>query len=205
LAAGYSKVAGVDEAGRGPLAGPVVAGAVILPRDFQHRVLNDSKLLTPAVREELYRELTGNPPVTWAVGSASVEEIDRFNILAATWQAMYRALAALAVQPDHVLIDGLPVPPIKIPQTAIVGGDGRSFSIAAASVLAKVTRDRWMTELHQQFPQYNFAQHKGYGTPEHCAALDKFGPCPIHRKTFAPVIHALGLVQTELPGAGSAS
>jgi ribonuclease HII len=185
--AGATLVAGIDEAGRGPLAGPVVAGAVILPVKFRHRTLNDSKQLTPEVREEIYVELTGNPKIHWAVGMSEVDIIDRYNILQATWRAMVLALEALPVKPDHVLIDGLPVPPIRIPQTAIIDGDCKSFSIAAASVIAKVTRDRLMVRVHEQYPQYNFAQHKGYSTPEHLAALDRFGPCPIHRKTFEPV------------------
>jgi ribonuclease HII len=191
-------VAGIDEAGRGPLAGPVVAAAVILPRDFQHELLTDSKQLTAQQRDRLHGELTVNSAIAWAVGSASVEEIDRLNILRATWLAMQRAVDGLRPPPDHVLIDGLPVKTMTIPQTAIVGGDGKSYSIAAASVIAKVTRDRLMLQLDQQFPQYHFAQHKGYGTADHLAALRRFGPSVVHRRSFAPVRHAAQLVQLEL-------
>jgi ribonuclease HII len=194
---GATVIAGIDEAGRGPLAGPVVAAAVILPVKFRHRTLNDSKQLAPELREEIYAELTANSAVHWAAGVSDVEIIERYNILQATWRAMVLALDALAVKPDHVLIDGLPVPPIRIPQTAIIDGDCKSFSIAAASVIAKVTRDRLMVEIHERYPQYNFAQHKGYSTPEHLAALDQFGPCPIHRKTFEPVRLKNEPVQTQ--------
>jgi len=162
---GATIVAGVDEAGRGPLAGPVVAAAAILPRDFRHKVLNDSKQLTPEQRDELYAELTARPDVHWAIGMSDVEVIDAYNILRATWRAMVFALDTLPVKPDYVLVDGLRVPAIRIRQKAIVGGDAKSFSIAAASVIAKVTRDRMMIKLHEQFPQYNFARHKGYATP----------------------------------------
>jgi ribonuclease HII len=194
---GATIVAGVDEAGRGPLAGPVVAAAAILPRGFRHKILNDSKQLSPERRDELYAELTTRPGVAWAVGISDVEVIDAYNILRATWRAMVLALDALSVKPDYVLVDGLRVPAIRIRQKAIVQGDCKSFSIAAASVIAKVTRDRMMLRIHEQFPQYNFAQHKGYGTPEHLAALEKYGPSPVHRKSFAPVRHAVEPVQTE--------
>ena len=192
---GAKLVAGIDEAGRGPLAGPVMAAAVVLPREFHHDTLTDSKLLTARQRDRLFAELTDNPDVFWAVGVSSVEVIDRDNILRATEQAMVAALRALPCEPDHALIDGRPVRNFPIPQTAIIGGDGKSFSIAAASVIAKVTRDRLMIELHEQFPRYNFARHKGYGTPEHLAALEQHGPSPVHRRSFAPVRHALELVQ----------
>lgn len=195
---GANIVAGIDEAGRGPLAGPVVAAAVILPRDFRHKTLNDSKQLTPEQRDTIYAELTGNPAIAWAVGISDVDIIERYNILQATWRAMYLAVNALPVKPDHLLIDGLPVPVFGKRQTAIVEGDCKSFSIAAASVIAKVTRDRMMLAIHEQFPAYNFAQHKGYATPEHLAALDQHGPSPVHRRTFAPVRHAIEMVQLEL-------
>jgi ribonuclease HII len=191
-------VAGVDEAGRGPLAGPVVAAAVILPRDFHHNLLNDSKQLTSREREHLYAELTSRPDIHWAVASSDVEIIDAYNILRATWRAMVLALERLPLRPDHVLVDGLRVPAIRLRQTALVGGDAKSYSIAAASVIAKVTRDRLMQQLHQQYPQYNFAQHKGYGTPEHLAALAHHGPSPAHRRSFAPVRDCRAPVQTEL-------
>ena len=196
-ASGARLVAGIDEAGRGPLAGPVVAGAAILPRTFRHKTLNDSKQLTPKERDAIYAELTADPSISWAVGISEVEIIDRYNILAATWRAMKAAVDALPVAPDHLLIDGLPVPVFKTRQTAIVQGDCKSFSIAAASVIAKVTRDRLMLKLHEQYPDYNFAEHKGYGTPEHFAALEKHGPSPVHRKSFAPVHHAFQMVQKE--------
>ncbi len=186
-AAGAEIIAGIDEAGRGPLAGPVVAAAVILPVKFRHRVLTDSKQLSPSVREELYVEITERADVVWSVASADHEEVDRINILRAAHQAMRRAVMALAVMPHHTLIDGLPVRPFPTPSTALVGGDGRSYSIAAASVIAKVTRDRMMCALALHYPEYEFAQHKGYGTALHLDRLQKHGPCPIHRRTFLPV------------------
>lgn len=187
---GIEIIAGIDEAGRGPLAGPVVAAAVILPDKFRHKVLTDSKKLTPEVRAELYCEITANPKIVWAVSVVESEEIDRINILRATHQGMRRAVASLPVQPHHVLIDGLPVNPFPITQTALVGGDAKSFSIAAASIIAKVTRDRIMVEMDQRYPGYNFSQHKGYGTPEHLDRLMANGPCPIHRRSFLPVREA---------------
>jgi ribonuclease HII len=181
-------IAGIDEAGRGPLAGPVVAAAVVLPDDFQHAVLNDSKQLSSTVRDRLYAELTAEGSgVAWAIGIIESEEIDHLNILRATHQAMRRAVAALAFAPDHVLIDGLPVLPFPIPQTALVKGDSLSLSIAAASVIAKVTRYRIMVQMDTVYPGYNFSQHKGYGTAEHLAKLRLHGPCPIHRRSFSPV------------------
>ena len=180
-------VAGIDEAGRGPLAGPVVAAAVILPVKFRHRRLNDSKKLSAPVREEIYLELTASVEIHWNAAVVGVEEIDRINILRASHQAMRLAVQGLRVVPQHVLIDGLPVRPFPIPQTALVDGDALSFSIAAASVIAKVTRDRIMVEMHALYPEYNFAQHKGYSTREHIARLHQHGPCPIHRRSFEPV------------------
>ena len=189
-------VAGVDEAGRGPLAGPVVAAAVILPDGFKLRGLNDSKQLTAERRDEFFQVLTSDPRVVFGVGIVDSEWIDRINILQATHRAMAEALRRLPIQPDHVLVDGLPVKSFTIPQTALVKGDARSFSIAAASVIAKVTRDRLMLALHAQYPVYGFNQHKGYPTPDHLAALRAHGPCPIHRRTFGPVRERL--VQVEL-------
>ncbi len=188
---GCLRVAGIDEAGRGPLAGPVVAAAVILPERFRHRVLTDSKKLSPQCREQIYAELTDCAEIFWAVAVVEVAEIDRINILRAAHEAMRRAVAALSLQPEHVLIDGLPVRPFPIEQTALVGGDGLSFSIAAASVIAKVTRDRIMVEWDARHPDYGFAQHKGYGTALHLARLRAHGPCPIHRQSFLPVQQAL--------------
>lgn len=186
-ASGFSTIAGIDEAGRGPLAGPVVAAAVILPPDFCHPRLNDSKKLTEKVRDRLFLELSETPGVVHAVVEVGPAEIDDLNILRATHEAMRRAVARLVPQPDHVLIDGLPVRPFSLPQTALVGGDGLSLSIAAASVFAKVTRDRLMLALDAQYPQYAFARHKGYGTALHLARLQEHGPCPAHRLSFAPV------------------
>ena len=194
---GATIIAGVDEAGRGPLAGPVVAAAVILPHEYRHKVLNDSKQLTERERETLYAELTTAPEIRWATGLSDVAIIDSYNILRATWRAMVLALDALPVKPDYVLVDGLHVPAIRLRQKAIVKGDAKSYSIAAASVIAKVTRDRLMLQFHSQYPQYNFAQHKGYGTPEHLAALAQHGPSPIHRRSFAPVRQAGAPVQIE--------
>ncbi len=188
---GFRLVVGIDEAGRGPLAGPVVASAVVLPQDFHHAELDDSKKLTAGRRETLFAEITTHRGINWSVSVVEAEEIDRLNILEATHEAMRRALAGLVPDPDHALIDGLPVLPFPIPQTALVGGDGLSFSIAAASVIAKVTRDRIMVEMDARHPGYEFAQHKGYGTALHLAKLRVHGPCPIHRKSFSPVRQTL--------------
>ncbi|MBI5819320.1 MAG: ribonuclease HII [Verrucomicrobia bacterium] len=196
LRRGAKIVAGVDEAGRGPLAGPVVAAAVILPDGYKLPGLNDSKQLSARQRDEFFLTLTTDPHIRFGVGIVDTEWIDRINILQATHRAMAEALRRLPVQPDHVLVDGLPVKSLTIAQTAIVKGDARSFSIAAASVIAKVTRDRLMLELHVQYPVYGFDQHKGYPTPEHLAALREHGPCPVHRRTFGPVREKL--VQAEM-------
>ena len=190
-AAGVIRIAGIDEAGRGALAGPVVAAAAILPEKFRHRKLNDSKQLAPELRETIYDELVSNTEITWAVGVVDHIEIDRINILRATHQAMRVALAALTMPPEHVLIDGLPVFPFAFPQTAIIDGDCYSLSIAAASVIAKVTRDRMMRDFCTQFPEYCFGQHKGYSTELHLTRLHEFGPCPIHRRSFEPVAQPL--------------
>jgi ribonuclease HII len=180
-------VAGVDEAGRGPLAGPVVAAAAILPEGYKLRGLNDSKQLSAQQRDEFYATLTSDSRVQFAVGVVDVDWIDRINILRATERAAAEAINKLPLRPDHVLVDGRPMRGLPVPQTAIVKGDARSFSIAAASVIAKVTRDRLMLELHAQYPAYDFASNKGYPTPEHLAALRAHGPCPFHRRTFGPV------------------
>jgi ribonuclease HII len=184
---GVQWIAGVDEAGRGPLAGPVVAAAVILPVGFAHSRLNDSKKLSPMRRERIFGELTANPAVIWASAVVEASVIDRINILRATIAAMRQAVATLSQKPDHVLVDGLPVYPFPWPQTAIVEGDTVSLSIAAASVIAKVTRDRLMAELDVRYPGYGFARNKGYPTSQHLAILARNGPCPIHRFTFRPV------------------
>jgi len=191
---GLARVAGVDEAGRGPLAGPVVAAAAIfparwvetgLPRELNG--LNDSKQLTPRQREVFFTFLTGCAEVEFAVAEIDAGLIDEINILCATHQAMNVVLAKLNPPPQHALVDGRPVKTLRVPQTAIIQGDARSYSIAAASVLAKVTRDRLMLEFDRQWPAYGFAGHKGYGTARHLAALAAHGPCPIHRKSFAPM------------------
>ncbi len=189
-ARGIFLVAGVDEAGRGPLAGPVVAAAVILPADFPAEEIDDSKKLTVRKRERIYGRLTAHAEVMWCAAEASPEEIDRLNILRATHLAMARALAGLPETVQHALVDGLPVRGLPVPHDAVVGGDGLSLSIAAASVIAKVTRDRIMGELDARFPEYGFARHKGYGVKEHLTALRNHGPCPIHRRSFAPVARA---------------
>jgi len=194
LQRGRKAIAGVDEAGRGPLAGPVVAAAVILPNDWiasgmpvELADLNDSKQLNHQQREEFYGRLIGSPSVRFAIASVNVETIDFLNILEAAYRAMKQALRELSPPPDHVLIDGWRVSSLRLPQTALVKGDARSFSIAAASVLAKVTRDRLMFEYDRRYPDYGFAEHKGYGTAGHLAAIAKHGVCPIHRRSFAPV------------------
>ena len=197
---GVTRLAGVDEAGRGPLAGPVVAAAVVFDRVFleaeQYGCLgsvNDSKMLTESQREALYARITGGWPCVFRVGVAGTDEIDRLNILRATHLAMARALAAISPAPDFALVDGLPVPGLPCPSLSVVHGDGRSLSIAAASIIAKVTRDRMMMELHQRYPEYGFARHKGYGTKVHLQALLELGPCPEHRRSFRPVQEALRL------------
>jgi len=190
-ATGLVRIAGVDEAGRGALAGPVVAAAVVLPEKFRHRKLNDSKQLPPELREEIYHELISNSEIAWAVGIVDSIEIDEINILRATHKAMRAAIAALAAPPDRVLIDGLPVFPFPFPQTAVIDGDCYSLSIAAASVIAKVTRDTMMRDFCMNFPQYCFGQHKGYSTELHLVKLHEFGPCPIHRRSFEPVAQPL--------------
>jgi ribonuclease HII len=190
-AIGFSSIAGIDEAGRGALAGPVVAAAAILPEKFRHKRLNDSKQLLPERREEIYRDLTGNGTIIWAVGIVDAPEIDAINILRATHKAMRTAIEALNAQADHALIDGLPVFPFPLPQTAVVDGDCKSLSIAAASVIAKVTRDMMMREFCARYPEYCFSQHKGYGTELHLTKLHEHGPCEIHRRSFEPVAQPL--------------
>ena len=188
---GCARVAGIDEAGRGPLAGPVVAAAVIRPADFHYGELDDSKRLTARKRAGIFDAIIENKSIHWALAVVESPEIDQLNILRATHEAMRRAVAALAILPDHVLIDGLPVLPFPIAQTPLIGGDGLSFSIAAASILAKVTRDRIMVAMDEHYPGYEFSQHKGYGTALHLARLRAHGPCPIHRRSFLPVRQAL--------------
>jgi len=191
---GATIVAGVDEAGCGPLAGPVVAAAVVFPRawlkaglDRKLRGLNDSKQLTGEQREKFFSILTAHPDIGFAIASVDAETIDRINILEAAHRAMNLALDQLQPPPQHVLVDGRPVKSMPFPNTALVKGDARSYSIAAASVLAKVTRDRMMREFDQLYPGYGFAEHKGYGTRQHLDALQRLGACPIHRRSFAPL------------------
>lgn len=179
----YRCICGIDEAGRGPLAGPVVAGAVILPADCEILYLNDSKKLSAARREELYDEIMEKAVAT-GIGMASPARIDEINILQATYEAMRMAISNLSVQPDLLLNDAVTIPEIEIMQIPIIKGDAKSVSIAAASILAKVTRDRLMVEYEKVFPGYDFASNKGYGTKAHIEGLKKLGPTPIHRMSF---------------------
>ena len=188
-AQGYRLVAGTDEAGRGPLAGPVVAACVLLPPDCPP-VFQDSKRLTPARRRELAAELLAMPGAGVGVGVVSAAEIDRLNIFQASLLAMRQAVGQLNPPPDFLLVDGKFTLSIDLPQQALVKGDSRSLSIAAASIVAKVRRDRIMEELHQHYPQYQFQHHKGYGTAEHLRLLHRHGPCPEHRRSFRPVFQA---------------
>ncbi len=180
---GYSAVCGIDEAGRGPLAGPVFAAAVILPAEVEIPGLNDSKKLTAKKREALF-PLIQEKAVSWSVAFATESEIDEINILQATYLAMRRACEGLSIPADYALVDGNRMPPLSVPGETIIKGDGLSASIAAASVLAKVSRDRLMLELDSLYPEYQFAKHKGYGTALHVELLRKYGPCPIHRRSF---------------------
>lgn len=184
---GFAAVAGVDEVGRGCLAGPVFAGAVILPAGFSHPGIDDSKKVAAPLRERL-AEVIERAAVAWAVASATAAEIDASNIADATFLAMRRALSSLAIGPDVVLVDAFVIPGLGVPQVPLVHGDARSISIAAASIIAKVRRDRLMADLALTFPVYGFERHRGYGVEEHRAALAKFGPCPEHRLSFRGVV-----------------
>lgn len=186
--ASYELIAGIDEVGRGPLAGPVVTCAMILPKDCQILYINDSKQLSEKKREELYDEILA-AAVSYGIGVVSPERIDEINILNATYEAMRQAIAAMPVAPQLLLNDAVTIPEVTIPQVPIIKGDAKSLSIAAASIVAKVTRDRMMVEYDKQYPEYGFAANKGYGSAEHIAALKKFGPTPIHRRSF---IHNFG-------------
>lgn len=188
---GFSQICGVDEAGRGPLAGPVCAAAVILPRDLEIEGLNDSKKLTEKRREALY-DIIVKEAVAYGIAFATEQEIDEINILQATFLAMRRAIGQLSVRPDMLLVDGNREPESDIPVKTIVKGDSLSANIAAASILAKVTRDRFMLEQDRLYPEYGFALHKGYGTKAHYAALTEHGACPIHRRTFLKKFYANG-------------
>jgi len=189
-ASGYSCIAGLDEAGRGPLAGPVVAAAVVLPEGLLIPGLTDSKQVPELLRERLF-EAIREQAVCYGVGIVDERMIDEVNILQATMIAMERALEQLDPRPDYLLIDALTLQRVPLPQKPIIKGDCRSHSIAAASILAKVTRDRLMLELHKKYPRYNFQKHKGYGTREHRSLLQEYGPCDAHRKTFNPVAEML--------------
>ncbi|RKD24184.1 ribonuclease HII [Ammoniphilus oxalaticus] len=183
---GYAYIAGMDEVGRGPLAGPVVAAAVILPDNFYLIGLNDSKQLAPQVRENFY-DVIVEQAIAYTVCFADAQTIDQMNIHQATQQTMRDCIAQLEPRPEICLVDGRPVSQLGVEQRPIVGGDSKSISISAASIIAKVTRDRWMIQAHETYPVYGFAQNMGYGTAEHLNALEKYGPCPLHRKTFGVV------------------
>ena len=194
LLQGVTLIAGVDEAGRGPLAGPVVAAAAMFPTQWlvdglpsELQGLNDSKQLTARQREQFFAFLTLCGEVRFVIAQMDAACVDEINILQATHRAMNEALASLTPTPQHALVDGTRVKTLRFPQTSIVKGDAKSYSIAAASVLAKVTRDRLMEEYHERWPVYGFAGHKGYGTVQHLAAIAEHGPCPIHRRSFAPL------------------
>jgi ribonuclease HII len=197
LRQGHRLIAGLDEVGRGAWAGPVVAAAVILPLDntalrASLKGVNDSKTLTPRQRERL-AQVIGEVALAMGVGGAGSTEVDRHGLLAATRAAMQRAVAMLNPQPEALLIDAVDLSPVvPLPQLSAIYGDSRSLSIAAASIVAKVARDRWMVGLDERFPGYGFAQHKGYGTPEHCAALERLGVCEAHRLSYAPIIKLCG-------------
>ncbi len=180
---GYQRIAGIDEAGRGPLAGPVVAAAVIFPPEYSNIAINDSKKLTSRKRDELYKVIFEDA-IAVGVGAADAALIDRINILRASLQAMREAVGELSVAPDYILIDGLHTIDLETPQKALVKGDAKSVSIAAASIIAKVSRDRIMEMYHRQFPRYNFLQNKGYGTAEHRKIIQEIGMCKIHRRSF---------------------
>jgi ribonuclease HII len=194
LALRCPRIIGVDEAGRGPLAGPVVAAAVVLPIHWiqdgmpaELEALNDSKQLSASQRDAFFERLMATPGFESGIARVGPDEIDRINILQATHQAMREAIRLLGTAPGHALVDGRSVPRLGVPQTALIKGDSRSYSIAAASVLAKVTRDREMLEADRRWPGYGFARHKGYGTADHLEALVRLGPCPLHRRSFAPL------------------
>ncbi len=198
---GLTRLAGVDEAGRGPLAGPVVAAAIVMSESWIKEGipepllrLNDSKKLNKKVREELFEVIDSDKSIESGIGMVAAPLIDEINILQATHQAMNDALAKITPPVQHALVDGRQVPSLSVPQTAIVKGDGKSYTIGAASILAKVTRDRLMIEYDQKYPGYGFAGHKGYGTRAHLSAIEELGPCPIHRMSFAPLSNN----QTEL-------
>lgn len=176
-------VCGIDEAGRGPLAGPVCAAACILPPDVNPNWLNDSKKVSPKKRETLYEEIT-KKALAWAAVMVDAKRIDEINILQADYEAMREAVSQLSEKPDILINDAVTIPGIHIPQVPVIKGDGKCISVAAASILAKVTRDRYMIKMDEKYPEYGFAKNKGYGTKQHIEALREYGPCPLHRRTF---------------------
>jgi ribonuclease HII len=194
---GYARIAGVDEAGMSPLAGPVVAAAVILPEGYRRDGIDDSKKLTAAQRDELRVHILADA-VAWGVGVVEPDEIDRVNIYRAGLLAMSRAVHALSPAPDYVLVDARTLRDVALPQRGIVQGDAKSLSIAAASIVAKTTRDARMCEIDARYPGYGFARHKGYPVAEHFSALERLGACPLHRRSFAPVQRALGLLPEQV-------
>lgn len=189
---GLRRLAGIDEVGRGPLAGPVLAAAVVLPPRVRIEGVDDSKRLTAATRERLAREIE-QVALAIGIGAASTREVDGLNILRATHLAMQRAVQRLRVPPEHLIVDGLPVPLLGAAQTAVIGGDREVHAVACASIVAKVTRDRLMRTLAVRYPAYGWERNSGYGTPAHLAALERHGPTPHHRRSFAPVQLSLGL------------
>jgi ribonuclease HII len=199
---GYLHIAGIDEAGRGPLAGPVVAAACIIPPEVFLPGINDSKLLTPKKRAELFDLILKDPRILYGIGIISHEIIDEINIYQATIKAMCKAVKQLSTKPDYLLVDGMHLPQAKIPSLRIVMGDSKSQSIGAASVIAKETRDKLMIKHHKKWPHYGFDQHKGYGTPAHLKALKLHGPCPIHRMSFEPVKNSRIIEKNGLAIAG---
>jgi len=184
---GFKVIAGVDEAGRGPLAGPVVAASCVIPKGEFILGVNDSKKLTPKLRSQIFEDIKKNTAIHFGVGVVDHAMIDKINIYQSTIQAMLKAVESLEIKADYLLVDGLPLPHLILPSNAIVKGDSKSQSIAAASIIAKETRDQMMLEYHHQWPEYGFDKHKGYATRRHLDALEKFGPCPIHRKSFEPI------------------
>lgn len=190
---GYRNLAGVDEAGRGPLAGPVVAAACIIPQGLIIDGVDDSKSIAPLQRERVFQRLTTHPDIQYAVGCIEAQDIDEINILQATFKAMQRAIEGLPSVPDFILVDGSLLPSWKYPSLAVIKGDALSHSIAAASIIAKETRDRLMETYDMQYPGYAFAKHKGYGTKKHLEAINELGPCQIHRKSFEPIKSLLHL------------
>lgn len=184
---GYQVIAGVDEAGRGPLAGPVVAAACVFSRGLVIEGIDDSKKLTPKEREELYQVLVNHPEIDFALGIVEHSQIDAINILQASLEAMAIAVKNLALEPDFLLVDGNQRPPTEVALKTVIKGDSLSQSIAAASILAKHSRDQMMLQFHQEWPQYGFDKHKGYATRTHLQAIQEHGPCPIHRKSFEPI------------------